>query len=852
MSARMCFTGKIAAGAVSQRAGAKLLQSIDETRADFARREGDTAAALRRAEAQASSEALALAKHRADLVNRTIAAQSDVLDAVAKVNDRLAELKKSGKAPLSLKGETDSATYAALSAFLAPDPHELATYNSVTKLAQDIAGRAHSTLAETIGRMRSKMLGFKDQAVLEIDMLRAAFGRTDVGETARVDAEAWFATEGPLAQRYIEAGGALSKRDRYFPNPSIDPAKARAIGENRFKQLVNEVVDRDKIIDFATGKRMSDVRWSQLLDEAWQSIDAGQEGPVSAFRGKTMLANTRDAPRLFVMRDADAWMKFAESVGDHASPFAAMVEHVHGMARDIALLERLGPNPDATLRFMQDILDREPGRLAVRAEDVGGDAVKATRANEKIASRAAGEKKSLGNLYADVAGLSKVPVSGEIARVFGDGRSLLIGAQLGSAMISSLNDPGTLLMTARMAGLKASNVLRWTTAMLTEPGSEVFAAQTGHIMDTLAVTARAQDTVMGDTIRSGVAAKIGGGVIRASGLRKWTEALKGGFWLGAIAQVAHERGKAFADLDPVFRDALGRAGIGEAEWKIYGQAQLYEPRPNAVFLRPQDVAALGGREAAAAADKLAQYVNTFMDYAVIESSPRVRAMVLGDARPGTISGELRRSLAMYRFFAGGLIYMHGARAMARGWDGTRMGHAALSFALISLLGAVSMQVREVAQGRDPLPLDNWQTWGKAILQGGGLGVFGDILAVDQTRYGNTWASTFAGPLPGAVESVLGDFLLKNVRLAAQGKETHFLGDGLYTAARYMPGSSLWYGRLAFQRGVTDQLALWADPRARERFARMEAQARKDWGQSYWWRPGRAAGRAPDLSAAFGR
>jgi hypothetical protein len=365
-------------------------------------------------------------------------------------------------------------------------------------------------------------------------------------------------------------------------------------------------------------------------------------------------------------------------------------------------------------------------------------------------------------------------------------------------------------------------------------------------------TARANDKVMGDTLRSGAAAKIGGAVIRGSFLRKWTEALKGGFWLGAMAQMAHERGKAWGDLDKIFRAGMERTGIGAAEWKIFQQAELYEPRAKAVFLRPADVAALGGKAAQDASEKLANYANTWMDSAVIEASPRVRAIILGDSQPGTISGEIRRSLAMYRFFAGGLVYMHGARAIARGFDGARMTHGAASFAVVSLLGALSMQAKEVIAGRDPLSLDPSTAkgsfaWGKAILQGGGLGIFGDLLAVDKTKHGNSWAATFAGPVAGAGEKILGDFLIKNVRLAAEGRETHFLGDGLYAGARYLPGSSLFYGKLAFQRGVVDQLAVWADPRARERHVRIEDQAMKDWNQKYWWRPGRTAPeRAPQF------
>jgi hypothetical protein len=133
------------------------------------------------------------------------------------------------------------------------------------------------------------------------------------------------------------------------------------------------------------------------------------------------------------------------------------------------------------------------------------------------------------------------------------------------------------------------------------------------------------------------------------------------------------------------------------------------------------------------------------------------------------------------------------------------------------------------------------------MQGGGMGIFGDVMFIDQTRYGNTWAATLAGPTAGAIEKILGDFLIKNVQLAGKGEPTHFAGDALYAAAGFLPGSSLWYGRLAFQRGVLDQLALMIDDRAPERFRRIEREAEKNFGQRFWWAPGRSApARGPDF------
>jgi hypothetical protein len=103
-----------------------------------------------------------------------------------------------------------------------------------------------------------------------------------------------------------------------------------------------------------------------------------------------------------------------------------------------------------------------------------------------------------------------------------------------------------------------------------------------------------------------------------------------------------------------------------------------------------------------------------------------------------------------------------------------------------------------------------------------------------------------------VETILGDFLFKNIQQAGKGGDPQFLGDALYAAGRHLPGSSIWFARAPFQRAVLDQLALMVDPRARERFARIEDTARKDWAQSYWWQPGRTEPRrAPNFNAVLG-
>jgi hypothetical protein len=532
-----------------------------------------------------------------------------------------------------------------------------------------------------------------------------------------------------------------------------------------------------------------------------------------------------------------------------------MVSHIHAMSDEIAMLRVLGPNPEATKRFILDLFDREAARLAkTDPENIG----KATRANRAIEARVKLERRLFEDLYAEVTGLNRVPVNTEMARVLGDTRHVLSAAQLGSALISSFTDPGTLAMAARFNGLPVMSTIARATSMMTEKGAEIFAAQQGLVLDTLAHAAGQADRVMGETIRAGVAAKLSNANIRASGLRRWTSILRSAFGLEMMAHTAREAGKAFKDLDAEFRGALGRYGIGESDWDLIRGTAPHEPRPQAQFIRPADIAAGNSTAHQAASEKFARLIHTEMDYAVIENDPVTRAMLVGASQPGTLGGETRRAVSMYRNFPATFITMHFARALARGWNGERLAHGALTFLTMTALGTLAMQSKEILAGRDPLSLDpttpnGLRAYGKAMLQGGGLGVFGDVLFLDQTRYGNSWAATIAGPQFAALESLLGDVAIRNVQRWAKGEETHFAGDALFAGARYMPGSSLWQFRLAFQRSVLEQLHLMADDRARDRFARIEKQARKEWGQSYWWQPGRQQPRrAPNLESIGGQ
>ena len=88
-------------------------------------------------------------------------------------------------------------------------------------------------------------------------------------------------------------------------------------------------------------------------------------------------------------------------------------------------------------------------------------------------------------------------------------------------------------------------------------------------------------------------------------------------------------------------------------------------------------------------------------------------------------------------------------------------------------------------------------------------------------------------------------------LIKSGEATNVVPELRRFADGLLPGRSLWYGRLAFERLIEDEIEMALDKNAASRFRRIEKRARKDFDQKFWSRPGRGLPqRAPDLSAAF--
>lgn len=862
MNPFQCFMKKIEAGIVNRELGMKMADVLEDYEKEYLKRGKRADEAARRAAMDTADDALRIAARKAELALGNVEAQLNVLRVQARFEDVLGQRRTEGKAPLWLKDPRKSPLLSAMRAMLSLDRTELVGTHNVHYTAQDVRGQAHAQFRDGIEQLRPSHFGMKQQTALELEVLDAIKNKSaQVSETARGIAQQWAKTAEFLRTEFVAARGALPFRENWgLPNPVHDTLKVRSVPKAEWIDFIKARIDKNDMLDFETGKRIMPKKLDRLLDEMYDTVATGglESGPSSASRGQGALAS-RAEHRFISFKDASSWLEYDQKFGSGSGVYHTMMSHIENMAEDIAMLRVLGPNPEATRRFIHSLFELEAARMARQASMADPKAgAQAYTDNTKIAGALASSRKAFDNLWAEVTGSNKVPVNIELAHKMGEARALLTGSQMGSAILSSITDPALMVQIARFNDIPAMGVIQRAISGMVTKDFELNASQLGLVADSVAFRLHQNDRFMGEAIRTGRMAKIASGVISASGLRRWSGVLRASFGMEFMATGANRLGHAFADLSPEFRGMLDRYGIDESGWETIRKTTPNEPREGGKFLTGEDIRALGTPEANDLARRWMQAVNTEMDYAVIEGNPETRALMYGQSQPGTAEGELRRSVGQYKGFPITFAMLHFSRAFARGFDGERLSHAALTFAAMWGMGMVAMQAKEVAKGRDPLSMDptdpkGIRAWGAAALQGGGFGIFGDFLFMDQTRQGNTLAATLAGPSFATVEKVFGDFLMANIQRAWKGEPTHFSGDALYAAAGLVPGSNLWYLRTAFQRSVVDQLALMIDDRAPQRFQRIEKEAEKTWGQQFWWEPGRTdPRRAPDLSSAFGR
>lgn len=731
----------------------------------------------------------------------------------------------------NLSGEIDYGR--AAEALFASDG--LARYSNIEFREQAVKNAMTRKLYNVLGNFRRNLIGQTRNKAQQENFVRAAFGEQVEDASAREMAQAWIEAAEYGRKRFNAAGGRIPKLENWGFPQSHNTLAIRKATFQEWRDFIKDKLDVNRMIDQKTGLQFTPESLELALFDVYETLRTegmNKMTPGAMGQGKS-LANQRLDHRFLIFKNADSWMAYQNQFGN-PEIFDAMFGHISNMARDIAMMEILGPNPKATVQFLKQTIQKQ----------AAGD-----EAAESAARSAASR---LDNFYMAVTGKTNAPINSKFGATFAGLRQVLQSAQLGAAAISAVTDLNFGRIARGFVGLPQTKMLKNYFQLMVPLAFEEkkrLAIRLGLIAEGWTSLAAAQMRYVGDISGPEVTRRVADFVMRASLLSPMTNAGRWAFGMEFLGDLADNVGKRFDELDPRMQETMKSYNINSDHWDIMRTTELYD-FDGAKFLRGEDIEARTDINPAVARDlatRLMEMVETETNFAVPSSSLRGRIFLTGETRPGTIAGELTRSFAMYKNFGVTLINTHVARGMQQpGVKGKGRYYADLLIST-TLMGALALQMKEISKGRDPRPMDTNEFWLAAFLQGGGLGIYGDFAFSDVNRFDRGLAETIAGPVVGFADD-LRKLTIGNVVQAAQGEDTNASRELIKFAGRYTPGSSLWYSRLALERMVLDQLQLYADPKARSNMKRLESRFRREYGQKYWWRPGKESpDRAPDFS-----
>jgi len=575
-----------------------------------------------------------------------------------------------------------------------------------------------------------------------------------------------------------------------------------------------------------------------LLERLWSDFADGihlkvNQPPVSG-KGLKGMARSLSKERVIHWKDADAWSRYNKDFGG-GTLRESIVHELDRSARATGIMRVFGPDHEMVYN---NIVDDTIARM--KAEKVDAEAIKKFKS----------EAESLRDWHLkNMDGSLDVPGNNTLATYSSGVRAVQSMASLGSSVLSSVSDLATMMRGAALNGGSMFEVVGKGLGKLFEgvPDKEKLAlyADLGHTLDSLSgkmVTRRFSDA---EGAR-GVLGTMQKWFFTLNLQNRWTDANRSGVAEFLSMNLARNANKEFSKLPANLPEILKLYAIDEGKWNIIRQAIAREDGPT--FLTPQKVTELpdevfsaylekGGFEVSPRAIEnlrketardLRAYFTDQKDHLLITPDWGVQGMLKMGTRKGTPAGEAARFVTQFKSFP----LAFATQGIGREYSHGGLPGVAKLMAVTTLMGYVAMQAKDLAKGQAPRPMNDYRTYIAAMQQGGGLGIYGDLLFSQLVDRSFTDAGlSLLGPTATDVLGQRGILdLLNRYARASVGDDSADPGAStLRFVKSNTPFLNLFYTRLALDYYVFWHLQDMANPGSLER---MERTMQEQTGREY--------------------
>lgn len=669
----------------------------------------------------------------------------------------------------------------------------------------------------------------------------------------------------------LKASRRAFREWRAFIEPKLD---ARTFDGIEARDLDEGFLDDARALQASGAIDSAEDLREVFLYRVWFDIVSGKSEVIGGaddigdFRPPASKARSVSRSRVLHFTDPDAWYDYHQRFG-RGSMLANVMGGLERAAKNAALMNRWGPSPDA-------MFERKVAELRAEAS-AAGDPGAANRV--KSAQRRAE--------FDELTGASSAPENLRLAII---GRTIRVQqslAKLGGMVLSGLSDTSLAAQVMQRVGAGYldgySGAFRGILRLQGEEGKRA--------ADLLDVGARSAAAHMTGRFHAadgplGWAASAQRLFYKVNLFEAWSDGLRRGVAEMFSAHLGQEASQPWSGLQVGTRETLERYGIDEPMWELARKGliapEVLEARPATLRRNPATIApdvtepegrrywtfealdgiadrdllkwrGLEGKDATPEAARRAReelairfraMVGGVLDDALTEARARERAALTRGIRPGTRWGEAVRSFVQFWSFSAAIMGRHVGPAL-QGYGGQKpvalMAHLIVA---TTLLGYASLQAKQIVAGRTPRGMTDEEgefQGGKlfmaSLLQGGGLGIYGDFLFGEANRNGLGFSiGSLAGPTVGELER-----LATIIRKGASGDPDQIEdipADLVRAAKANIPLINLFYTRTALDYLVWYRLQEAASPGSVERY---EKRVEKEQNAEFFWSPTEAVG-----------
>jgi len=630
-----------------------------------------------------------------------------------------------------------------------------------------------------------------------------------------------------MRERFNRAGGDIGKLDDWGLPQTHSLEKIVKAGKQAWVQKAEGLIDTSKYVH-EDGTYYSQQEIRELLEYSFDTLSSNGANKTEigrqSFGGNSKVTSRHSESRVLHFKDAESWMEYQAEFG--GMPFVDLIEaHVNGLSKDIAMVENLGSSPKNSMRILMDAAEQKDWQKGIDANDTGKSRKRAQTMFDEFSGQNTPQSEVLANL-----GLAY--------------RSMNVASMLGGTTISSVTDQAMIAKTASIHGIAFRKTFGELLTQLNPKNKED--RELAHSLglateEMLGSIARWSDdgltSVHGKSqklarVSSGIASQ----VMRISGLNALTAASKVGF----TKMLMHKYGtltrdKAWSDLDAMDRELIEKTGLNERAWEVMRLAdpvvdrkgnQLMSAR--SIYEIPDDKLKPFG-DPQKVRDEVATHFQAHLldeqGMAVVEAGLRERTWMSAGQRKGTGMGELVKSMLQFKSFPAAFLMRHGSRAMAQDGVKGKAVYGVSLFAMTTILGALAVQLKELANGNDPStmwdsddPQKAMNFWTRSAVQGGGLSILGDILVAGTDTSGRSASDFMVGPLGSDAKAVLG-LTVGNLTQYYDDKDTNAANEAFKALKGKIPAQNLWYTKAGTNRMIFDEMQDMIAPGYREKLLR---------------------------------